>query len=178
QRIGGNVDVGDLTRGVHTGVGTTRRTQPYRYAAHCRKRVIDNARDRALSGLHSPAGELCSVVSDIEPKTNKPATGIDGGFVRHALTTCRHPRRSQPSPRLPQPLAPRPPPPLPPPEPPRSRRLRPCPLRPSLGPLSPRPRPRRKPLSPRPRPRRKPLSPRPRPRRKPWPSREAVVPRP
>src|ERR1700755_2929191 len=74
ERIGGNVDVGDLTRGVHTGIGTPRRTHLYRDAEHCRQRVIDYARDRALSGLHSPAGELCSVVSDIEPKTNKPAT--------------------------------------------------------------------------------------------------------
>ena len=70
-----------LTRRVHTGVGASRRAQLHRHAEHRRQRIVDNACHGALPGLHGPARELRSVVGDIEPKTNKPATGIDGGFV-------------------------------------------------------------------------------------------------
>ena len=78
----------------------------HRHPEHRRQRIVDNACHGALPRLYRPAGELRSVVGDIEPKTNKPATGIDGGFVldarfafgfslvAHAARTCRHPRRS------------------------------------------------------------------------------------
>ena len=73
--------MGDLTGGMHTGVGTPGRAQPKIGPEHRRQRLLEQARDRALIGLSSPAREICSVVCDIKPKTNEPAISVDGGLV-------------------------------------------------------------------------------------------------
>ena len=99
ERIGGNVDVCDLTRRVHAGVGAAGRPG----SAPVSRKTVDNASSITPAtvrcpGLSGPAGEFGSVVGDVEPKTNMPATGVDGGHVQRFTTWRRRPpRRSQPS---------------------------------------------------------------------------------
>ncbi len=80
KRIHRHVDMCDLTGGVHAGVGASGRPQLHPGAKHRRQSVVEHTGHGALPGLRRPARELGSVVGDIEPKTNKPATGVDGGL--------------------------------------------------------------------------------------------------
>jgi hypothetical protein len=81
QGVDWNVGMGDLPGGMHAGVGAPRRAYPHRRPEHRRKCVLQEAGDGALTRLSRPAHEIGSVVSDIEPKTNTPAIGVDGGCV-------------------------------------------------------------------------------------------------
>ena len=137
QRSGWHVDVGDLTRRVHAGVGATSAEYPHRSTEHGCQRVVEHTGDCPPTSLHCPADEFGSVVGDVEAKTNKPAIGLDGGLVAHGTMTCRRrrPRRRRRRPQSLQPL------------PRRSERLR-CPrprLRPPRGLSARRPQVRRPP---------------------------------
>ena len=81
QRVHRNVEMGDLTGGVHAGVRAPGRAQPHRGPEHRRERLVEQAGHRTLTCLRGPAGEIRSVISDIEPKTNAPAIGVDDGCV-------------------------------------------------------------------------------------------------
>ena len=87
QRIDGHVHVGHLTGRMHAGVGATGRAHDNRNPEHCRQRLVEHPGHGPLPGLRRPPGELGSVVGDVEPQTNVPATGIDGGHV-HVLSTA------------------------------------------------------------------------------------------
>ena len=73
--------MGDLTGGVHPGVGPTGRAQAQLVEEDRRQRLLENTCDGALTRLAGPTREFRSVVSDIEPQTNKPAIDVDGGLV-------------------------------------------------------------------------------------------------
>ena len=126
-----NVGVGDLAGGMHPCVGTSRSPGHDRHPEDRRQGLVEHSGHRALPGLRRPAGEVRSVVGDVETETrlrtrggkrsprtrggerNKPATGVDGGLVHSGIarTSChprRLPRRPLPS-RRPRPRKPVPP---------------------------------------------------------------------
>ena len=65
-----HVDVRDLAGGVHPGICAASCEEPNRHAEHGRQRLVKHTGDGALPLLNRPAGEICSVVGDIEPQTD------------------------------------------------------------------------------------------------------------
>src|ERR1700758_5427713 len=87
--------MGYLAGRMHTGVGAPGRAQLHLAPKHRRERLLENARDRSLTRLRCPSGEIRAVIGDIEPKTNAPAISVDGGRVvvqRQIARTCQRPR--------------------------------------------------------------------------------------
>ena len=66
DRVRGYIDMGNLPDRVNARIGTAGSGESHRRAEHRRQGVIDDACDGALHILHRPAGEIRSVVGDVE----------------------------------------------------------------------------------------------------------------
>lgn len=68
QCLGGDVGMGDLTGGMHTAIGAPGPENPDRRPENRRQRIFDDAGDGPVALLYRPAGEIRTVVGDIEPE--------------------------------------------------------------------------------------------------------------
>src|SRR5882724_12368779 len=81
-----------LTNRVYSSIGSTSHSKPYwlvkSTAQHHRHGVLNNRADSAAAGLARPAGETRAVVTNIQPKSDEPASPSGGdGLVRLYYST-------------------------------------------------------------------------------------------
>ena len=79
--LGGQVGVGHLSPGVHSGVGASGAGEPYaQLAQHRREGVLDDALHGSLARLDGPSGEVGAVIGQVDADADEPALprGVGG----------------------------------------------------------------------------------------------------
>ena len=76
--------MGDLASSVHTGIRAAGHNQTDRSSQDGFQRVLNDCLHGPLTGLAGPAGEICAVVAQVEPKPDDSVAGrfcVSGGVV-------------------------------------------------------------------------------------------------
>ena len=77
----GDIGVAHLSAGMHSGVGASGNGQPNRQAQHRREPILERLTDRPLPDLTSPSSEIGSVVTDVEPQSNRRFAQLGVGVL-------------------------------------------------------------------------------------------------